>query len=96
MSMKRTKRATHGSSKDSDADGPFGFNKPGAPLGWAELTKDKPDDAFKPYAMSTTFEKNDLVMHPKFGKGVVTLVETNRVEILFEDAARKLGHAATA
>jgi hypothetical protein len=95
MSMKRTKRASHGSSKDSDADGPFGFNKPGAPPSWAELTKDQPDAAFKPYSMSATFAKNDLVSHPKFGKGVVTLVESSRVEILFEDAARKLGHAAT-
>jgi hypothetical protein len=92
MSMKRVKRASTGSSRDSQAEGPFGFSKPTPPPTWAELTKDKSDDAFKPYAMSSTFAKNDLVMHPKFGKGVVTLVEGNRVEILFEDATRKLGH----
>ncbi len=94
MSMKRAKRASSGSSRDSGAESPFGFIKQEAPATWADATKDKDDSAFKPYSMSTTFAKSDLVVHPKFGKGVVTLVEGSRVEILFEDAARKLGHGA--
>jgi hypothetical protein len=95
MSMKRVKRASGGSSRDSQAEGQFGFSKPTPPPTWVELTKDKSDASFKPYAMTSTYAKNDLVMHPKFGKGVVTLVEGNRVEILFEDAARKLMHGST-
>ncbi len=95
MSMKRTKKANHGSSKDSDGENVFGFGKQTVAPTWVELTKDQPESAFKPYTMNTTFAKSDLVVHSKFGKGVVTLVEANRVEIMFEDAVRKLGHAAT-
>ncbi|MEI8254234.1 MAG: hypothetical protein WCJ30_01030 [Deltaproteobacteria bacterium] len=95
MSMKRTKKATQGSSKDSDGANVFGFGKVTVAPTWVELTTDQPDGAFKPYAMNTTFAKGELVLHPKFGKGVVTLVEMNRIEILFEDAVRKLGHAAS-
>ena len=38
--------------------------------------------------------KGQLITHPKFGKGVVTDVEPSRVEILFQEGKKKLGHGA--
>ena len=94
--MKRTRRAS-GSGKGSQSEGTaFAFgNAPAPPPTWAEAIKDKPDSEFKSYAMTATFSRDDLVSHAKFGKGVVTMVDGSRVEILFEDGARKLSHAGT-
>lgn len=90
MSMKRTKAKTSGKEKDGPTD--F-WAKPVVPeKTWEESTTDKPDDAFTPYGMGATFTKGQLVAHSKFGKGVVTDVEPVRVEILFQDGKRKLGH----
>jgi hypothetical protein len=90
MSMKRTKAKTAAKEKDGTTD--F-WAKPAAPeKSWEESTMEKPDDAFTPYAMRSTFTKGQLITHPKFGKGVVTDVETVRVEILFQDGKKKLGH----
>jgi hypothetical protein len=64
---------------------------------WILATADKPRDAYKPYAASATFAEGDLVHHPKFGDGVVVrTVDTTKVEVLFQDAARILVHAAAA
>lgn len=95
MSMKRSRKAgsSFRASKEEGALSPFGAAS-AAPASWKDLVADKPDEAFKPYSMTTTFARNDLVVHPKFGKGVVVLVEGSRVEILFEEGAKKLGHAA--
>jgi hypothetical protein len=94
MSMKRSRRAST-PARSNQEEGGFGMmGTPEAPASWAALVADKPDAEFKPYSMSTTFARNDLVLHPKFGKGVVVLVEGSRVEVLFEDGPRKLGHAS--
>ena len=42
------------------------------------------------YQPSAKYELGSLVEHAKFGLGVVTSIESNRVELLFEDGARKL------
>ena len=93
MSMKRTKAKTAG----KEANGATDFwAKPVAPeKTWEESATDQPEDAFTPYAMGSTFTKGQLITHTKFGKGVVTDVETVRVEILFQDGKKKLGHAQT-
>ena len=91
MSMKRTKAKTAGKEQNGATD--F-WAKPTVPEAtWEEASTDKPDAAFTPYAMSSTFIKGQLITHSKFGKGVVTDVETGRVEILFQDGKKKLGHA---
>jgi hypothetical protein len=92
MSMKRTKQRTSGSSRNSDAEhDPWA--KPVAPdPEWSEVEA-KPDDAFVPFAMSSRFAKGDLIRHTKFGKGVVLGVEGTRIEVLFQDGKKKLGHA---
>ena len=70
--------------------------KPAAPeLTWEQQVEGKADDAFVAYALSTRFEKGQLVTHVKFGKGVVVDVEPSRVEILFQDGKKKLGHGAS-
>jgi hypothetical protein len=45
------------------------------------------------YAASQTFEVGDLVDHPKFGRGSVTAVMTQRVDIEFADGNHTLVHA---
>ncbi|MBX3189157.1 MAG: hypothetical protein KF819_19195 [Labilithrix sp.] len=91
MSMKRTKQRTGGREKDIETD--F-WAKPAEPeKTWTEQVEEKPDDAFTMYAMSERFTKGQLVAHPKFGKGVVLDVEASRVEILFQEGKKKLGHA---
>jgi len=90
MSMKRTKQRT--GAKDKDVETDF-WAKPAAPeKTWEEAVEGKEDDAFTPYAMSARFTKGQLLVHTKFGKGVVTDVEPGRVEILFQDGKKKLGH----
>jgi len=91
--MKRVRRANN-STKQQESDGPLAFGAQSQPAKtWDELVGSQPDEAFKPYALSTTFSKNELLAHSKFGRGIVTLVESNRIEVLFQDASRKLGHS---
>jgi hypothetical protein len=94
MSMKRSKQRNAGpgrySGKDEDAPP---WAKPAEPdPSWSEVDA-KPDDSFVPFAMSSRFAKGDLILHPKFGKGLVLGVEGTRIEVLFQDGKKKLGHA---
>lgn len=91
--MKRTKAKS--SAKEQDAGTDF-WAKPVEPeKSWEESTASQPEEAFTPYTMGSTFTKGQLVVHPKFGKGVITGVEAVRVEILFEGGKKKLGHSHT-
>lgn len=92
MSMKRTKQRGAGGSRDKD-DGTDFWAKPTEPeRSWDEQMDGKPDDAFVQYVLAQRYTKGQLVLHPKFGKGVVTGAEASRVEILFQDGKKKLGH----
>jgi len=96
MSMKRSKPRSSGKSQDSQADDDY-FSKPKVPeKSWQDQVAAQPDEAFSPYALTSRYDKGQLVTHPKFGKGLVTFVEGARVEILFQDGTKKLGHAASA
>ena len=93
MSMKRTKARGSDSTKNGESnfwDKPVEKEKK-----YEEIMEGKSDEQFKAYAMTGTFVKGDLLTHPKFGKGVVTDVEPQRVEIMFADGKKKLGHGAT-
>lgn len=91
MSMKRAKQRTGGREKDIETD--F-WKKPTEPeKTWEEHVADKPDDAFVPYSLSEKFALGQLILHSKFGKGVIVDVEGQRVEILFQEGKKKLGHA---
>lgn len=94
MSIKRTKQASSTSrNRESSNENNFGVAKPVVPeKPWAEQIEGKPDSAFVAYAMTERFEKGALVRHAKFGKGVVVGVEPQRIEVLFEEGTKKLGH----
>lgn len=90
MSMKRAKQRTGGREKDTEIDY---WAKPTEPeKTWEEQVDGKPDDAFVPYNMTEKYTKGQLVLHTKFGKGIVVDVEPVRVEILFQEGKKKLGH----
>ncbi|HEY8078072.1 MAG TPA: hypothetical protein VIF62_28290 [Labilithrix sp.] len=94
MSMKRTKQRGAGGGRDKELDSNF-WGKPTEPeKTWDEQVDGKPDEEFTPYSMTQRFTKGQLVLHTKFGKGVVTDVETGRIEILFQEGKKKLGHGA--
>ena len=95
MSMKRTKQRGAGGGRDKDTDTDF-WAKPSAPeRTWEEQIDGKPEDAFVPYTLSERYAKGQLVLHTKFGKGVVVEVDATRVEILFQEGKKKLGHGQT-
>jgi hypothetical protein len=93
MSMKRSKQRSSGSGRyTTDEDSPA-WSKPAEPdPSWSEVDA-KPDASFVPFAMSSRYAKGDLILHPKFGKGLVLVVEGTRIEVLFQDGKKKLGHA---
>ncbi len=92
MSMKRTKQRGAGADRGKDSEVDF-WAKPAAPeKTWNEEIDGKPDDAFKPYVLSERYAKGQLIVHAKFGKGVVVDADTVRVEILFQEGKKKLGH----
>lgn len=94
MSMKRTKqRSTGGKDKDTEID--YWAKQPEPEKTWEEQVEGKPDDGFTPYNLAEKYSKGQLVLHSKFGKGVVVDVEMARVEILFQEGKKKLGHGQT-
>ena len=92
MSMKRSKQRSSGSGRQSDDDQKDPWSKPQEPEPTWNEVESKPDEVFKPFAMSSRFLKGDFIRHPKFGKGVVLGVEGPRIEVLFQDGKKKLGH----
>jgi hypothetical protein len=97
MSMKRSKQRNSGSGRSTDGDDESpAWAKPADPEPtWAEVDA-KPDDTFVPFALSSRYAKGDLIRHSKFGKGLVLGVEGTRIEVLFQDGKKKLGHAVSA
>jgi hypothetical protein len=97
MSMKRSKQRSSGSSRFSSGDDESeAWAKPAGPEPtWAADVESKPDESFVPFALSSRYAKGDLILHSKFGRGLVLDVEATRIEVLFQDGKKKLGHAVT-
>lgn len=93
MSIHRPKRAASRRSDSPTATGRTSTSSAPKPPKWKEVVGDKPDGAFAAYAPSQTFQKDALVAHAKFGKGVVVDVDGNKVHVLFEEGVRKLLHS---
>jgi hypothetical protein len=92
MSMKRTKQRSSGSSRSDDDEADV-WAKPAEPEPtWADV-ESKPETSFVAFALSSRYAKGDLITHPKFGKGLVLAAEPTRIEVLFQDGKKKLGHA---
>jgi len=93
MSIKRSKQRSFGGRETDEPETGLGSKKVEPPKVWADEVHGKDDAAFAPYAMTARFVKGALLAHSKFGKGVVVHVEGPRLEVLFEDGVKKLGHA---
>ena len=94
MSMKRSKQRTTGRTSGNEDDS-SPWDKPAEPdPSWSEVEK-KPESAFVPFSMTSRFAKGQFISHPKFGKGLVLGVEATRIEVLFKDGKKKLGHSAS-
>ncbi len=94
MSMKRSKQRNAGTGRKPGAEDELPpWAKPPAPEPtWADVEA-KPEESFVPFALSSHYAKGTFISHPKFGKGVVLDVEGPRIEVLFQDGKKKLGHA---
>lgn len=92
--MKRTKQRSSGSGRNSgtEDDAPPWAKPEGPEPTWADI-ESKPDASFVPFALASRFAKGELILHPKFGKGLVLGVEGTRIEVLFQDGKKKLGHS---
>jgi hypothetical protein len=92
MSIRRPKRA----SRKAEPDLPNSLGAGGSAHlpDWGTAVGPRPDADFVPYAPATTFALSTLILHAKFGKGVVVGVDGNKVDILFEQGIRKLLHAS--
>ena len=92
MSMKRARAKSAGTGRSTgEEESPFFASKTPkeAEKTWAEQTEGKPDSVYVMYSMVSRYTKGQLVVHTKFGKGVVVGVEPQRVEVLFEDGIRR-------
>ncbi len=92
MSMKRSKQRSSGSSRNSGGEHDAWAKPPEPEPAWSDVQA-KPDESFVPFALSSRYAKGDLILHPKFGKGLVLGAEPTRIEVLFHDGKKKLGHA---
>lgn len=94
MSMKRSKQRTSGPSRHSgdDDDAPAWAKPVEAEPSWADVEA-KPESSFVPFSLASRYAKGDLILHPKFGKGLVLGAEPTRIDVLFQDGKKKLGHA---
>jgi hypothetical protein len=93
MSMKRSKEVRRGPKDGSaDEDGYFKSKTAQKQWNWETDVGAQPDDAFAAYSPTARYALNAMVTHPKFGKGVVVDVDQQRVEVLFQDGAKKLAH----
>jgi hypothetical protein len=91
--MKRSKQRSSGTGRSDDEDSNV-WAKPAEPEPtWAEV-ESKPEGSFLAFALSSRYAKGDLISHPKFGKGLVLAAEPTRIEVLFQDGKKKLGHGA--
>lgn len=89
MSMKRSKEVRRRGRDDQDNDS-FSSKPDAKKWDWEKDIASQPDDAFTKYAPQARFTKEALVMHAKFGKGIVIDVEPSRVEVLFQEGLKKL------
>lgn len=92
MSMKRAKKSGAGAGRDNSTESDFWAKATEPTKTWEEQTEGKPDEDFTPYKLSQRFVLGQLVQHSKFGKGVIVDADALRVEILFQDGKKKLGH----
>jgi len=92
MSIKRTRQKSYSPKRQDEKTVSLGSKAAEPEKSWEAYVAGQADDAFVPYSMKSRYERGALVAHPKFGKGVVTHVDDSRIDVLFADGKKKLGH----
>ncbi len=92
MSMKRAKEVRRGPKDSKPEDDGFFPKDPVRVFEWEKDANAQADESFAKYSPSARYAKGALVMHPKFGKGVVTESEQAKVDVLFQEGVKKLAH----
>ncbi len=60
---------------------------------YASLLRGRDPSTARPYALTERFKDGDLIRHPTFGLGVVTLLkDANKIEVMFPDGSKTLIH----
>ncbi len=98
MSIKRGTQVKRGTPRQS-GDAPSWATAPKTverKWNWAKDAGEQPDEAFVAYAMTGTYAVGTLLNHAKFGKGVVTGVDGQNIDVLFEPGAKRLRHTPAA
>jgi hypothetical protein len=95
MSMKRSKEVRRRGRETEGDDGFFSPKDAPKQWDWEKDVAPQPDELFANYAPKERYAKDALLIHPKFGKGVVIDVDQSRVEVLFQDGPKKLAHGLT-
>jgi hypothetical protein len=93
MSIKRSKQRSSGKRDQEVGDGIWAKKPVVEPeKNWERDVASHADEEFRAYAMTERFAKGELINHAKFGKGLVIEAEPQRVEVLFQEGPKKLGH----
>ena len=60
---------------------------------WEKKMGEKNSDDLRPYSIKDKYVLGDVIQHPKFGMGIVELVQTNgKITVLFRDGEKILVH----
>jgi len=92
MSMKRSKQAPKGRRSDSRDDSSGVKKTATAAIDWEAKVANQPDADFMAYDINASFAKGALIKHDIFGKGLVTQADRQRIEVVFQEGAKKLAH----
>jgi len=95
MSMKRSKQANR-FPRYREVEGPSWLatrKVEEKTYDWQAQVAGQPENVFHPYDPQKAFQAEELILHPKFGRGIVTKVDGKRLDVLFQDGPRKLVHA---
>ena len=93
MSIKRAKEVSRGPRRAESESSSLSPKTAERKWNWAKDVDAKTDESFVRYATTERFQKDTLLRHSKFGKGVVTHVEGAHIDVLFEEGSKKLMHA---
>lgn len=93
MSITRVKQVRRGAKNGAGDDGGFLTPRPTVRAwDWEKDVAVHPDGSFTIYAPTAKYALQALIVHGKFGKGVVVEVEPQRATVLFQDGQKKLAH----
>ncbi len=57
---------------------------------WAALQPEMDAAQAIPYDMNRTYRANDLLLHPRFGLGIVRVVVQSKMDVLFQEGKKRL------